>query len=157
MTTTIDEDIFERLPRTGALILPTLTRIVCVVCGLPSQVTGAARLCGPCRADLAHTRMHVECVLATAEARWEAAFEAFEAKADASAEWAKVRAAMGVVEPAVFEEAWRRAKARGGALAELLIEKEALDALSDEMTARREWADRAVKEIEAAEHETANT
>lgn len=146
-------DLFDEPPRTARQPLMPTARITCRVCGLGSIVTldNVALLCGPCRTDTALTRAHVETTLATAERRWEAAVEAFDVQAETVPEWAKIEAARLTADPALFAEAWRRRKAAGGPLGDLLRAKEALDALSDEMTRRREWARAALEEIDVYE------
>lgn len=132
--------------------------ITCRVCERKQKVgiDNPALLCEGCRVDLAATRTHVEETLALVETRWQAAVEDFDARGAGSAEWEKVcaanvKVAAGEMDAKLFTIAWARAKARGGALSEILLAKESLDALSDEVQARREWAARAIAEIEAAQ------
>jgi hypothetical protein len=128
-------------------------RITCRVCGLPATVdaNNSGLLCGPCRVDTIATRLHVESVMEASEARWRTAYETFEAQAGGEPRWGQIAAARHTAEPSLFAEAWRRRKAEGGSLGVLLSASEALDALSDELTRRREWAALALEEIDAAE------
>lgn len=132
---------------------PVACRITCRVCGLSAltDINNAGLLCAPCRIDLVVTRTHVETVLATCEARWRAAYEAFEAQAAQEPRWAAVQEARSSAEPALFALAWERRKAEGGAFGALLVARESLDALSDALGRRREWARRAMDAIDAAE------
>lgn len=142
-----DDDLFAREPPP----LPPTAWITCRICGLRSKVgtDNPALVCGPCRADTAQTRMHIEEGLRTVEARWQAAVESWTVPPALAAEWAKVEAAQGTVEPALFVVAWARAKKRGGPLADLLEAKERLDAISDELQAKRQWAEAALRELDA--------
>lgn len=146
---TDDDDLFSRPPRTSQLRLFDEIWITCRVCGIRSKVTvdNEALLCGPCRIDPVATRVHVETTLAMVEARWQAAWEAFDAQAEGVPEWGTIEAARSTADPALFAEAWRRRKAQGGALGALLEAREALDELSDEMQRRKAWADAALEEI----------
>lgn len=149
-----DDDLFSRPPRTARKpLLTPIVRITCRVCGLRSEVTidNEALLCQPCRVDPIATRLHVEQTLAAVESRWRAAVEAFDIQAESVPAWKQVEAARLDAPPALFAEAWRRRKAQGGPLAELLAAKEALDALSDEVQRQRAWAASALGEIDAYE------
>ena len=150
----VEEDLFERPPRTTKLKMLDTATITCRVCGMRAKVTidNAALLCGPCRIDIVATRQHVESTLAAAESRWQASIEAFDVQAESVPEWPKVEAARLDADPKLFAEAWRRRKAEGGALGALLVAKEQLDDLSDEMQRRRAWAASALTEIDAYEH-----
>lgn len=150
----IEEDLFDRPPRTTKLKMLDSATITCRVCGMRAKVTidNVALLCGPCRIDIVATRAHVETTLATAERRWQAAVEAFDVQAEGVPEWRKVEAARLDADPKLYAEAWRRRKAAGGPLGALLVAKEALDDLSDEIQRRRAWAASALTEIDAYEH-----
>jgi hypothetical protein len=152
-TTFIEEedDLFSRPPRTARHPLMPTARITCRVCGLRSEVTvdNAALLCQPCRVDPEMTRGHVAETLAAVERRWRASVEAFDAQAAGVPQWETIEAARLSAEPALFSEAWRRRKAAGGLLGELLAAKEALDDLSDELQRLRAWAWGAFAELDA--------
>jgi hypothetical protein len=129
-------------------------RITCRVCGLPATVpvSAPALLCNPCRSDSAMTRLHVETILATCETRWQAAYEAWEvAVAPHTERWLKIEEARLATEPEVFLVRWNKTKALGGDFAALLVQREAFDELSDELNGRREWAAKALEEIDAYE------
>jgi hypothetical protein len=156
----IEDDLFSRPPRTARRQLMPTARITCRVCGLRSEVTldNAALLCQPCRVDPVHTRLHVEQTLAAVERRWEQAVEAFDIRAEqpeVAEKWATIEAARLSAAPALFLEAWRRRKAAGGPLGELLAAKEALDELSDEVQRQRAWATSALGELDAYEDSAA--
>src|SRR5690349_2075131 len=123
MTIDIDEDLFARPPRTTAPAGSDHVWITCRVCGLRSKVgiDNAALLCNPCRVDLVQTESFVRDTLASVEARWAAAVENWTARieGEAAALWAPIAAAQGMVDPALFAEAWRRRRAQGGPLADL--------------------------------------
>lgn len=132
--------------------------ITCRVCELRGQVPldNEALLCQPCRVDLLQTRVHVEGVLASVEARWRAAIEAWEALYDGAApeiqqKWDRVQELRLTADPVAFARAWSKRKAEGGAFGALLEARERLDELSEELTARRAWADAALREIEACD------
>lgn len=149
-----DDDLFSRPPRTARKppLMPVV-RITCRVCGMRSEVTidNEALLCQPCRVDPIATRLHVEQTLATVERRWQTAVEAFDIQAEGVPQWTTIEAARLTAAPELFAEAWCRRKAAGGALADLLTAKEALDELSDEVQRQREWATAALCEIEIYE------
>lgn len=149
-----DDDLFSRPPRTTRLQLIPVARITCRVCNMRAEVTidNEALLCQPCRVDTVQTRLHVEQTLASIERRWQQAVEAFDIRAEAVPEWRRVEAARLDADPALFAEAWRRRKAAGGPLAELLTAKEALDELSDEVQRQRGWAASAFGELDAYEN-----
>lgn len=149
-----DDDLFSRPPRTARKppLMPVV-RITCRVCGLRSEVTidNEALLCQPCRVDPVATRLHVEQTLATIERRWQEEVERFDIQAEAVPEWRKIEAARLTAEPALFAEAWRRRRASGGLLGELLAARDALDTLSDEVQRLRAWAAAALGELDAYE------
>lgn len=148
------DDLFPDRPAQLEL-LPT-ARITCRVCGMRSEVTvdNSALLCGPCRVDTEATRSHVESTLVAAERHWQETWEAFDVQAqqpEVAEAWAKIEEARLSADPALFAEAWRRRKAAGGPLADLLRAREALDDLGDELTRRRTWAAAALEEIKVYE------
>jgi hypothetical protein len=128
--------------------------ITCRVCLLRAQVgiLAPALLCNPCRIDTVFTRVHIETVLGSIEGRYRAALERWSALVEPhTARWEVVYAARLEMDEGAFQAKWQRTIAAGGEFAAVLSAWDAAGAIEQELTERREWAARALEEIEAYE------
>lgn len=160
VTTSDDDDLFARPPRSALKPSQQLARITCRVCDRAAQVPldHPALLCLECLGDLDTARTYVVRCTDAVLGRLEAAQATWERTRDASPAreaWAKVEAAMIAVAEkratqAALDATWAKRKAEGGALAGLLRAHEDYAAATDQCGVELKRWHRAQAEINAA-------
>lgn len=140
----------ELFPAVGGLITCRVCERVETVC-----VGHPALLCGACLVDLTATARHVAATYAAALAFFLDASAALAAAVETSTErvwWGRVEAARGAVDfdPALFAQAWERAKRGGGERARLCALWEACDKEATRLAPLNAWHAAAEHELRAA-------